>query len=587
MDYLDLFEKYLSKVKKSSGSNYVALCPFHDDHNPSFSFDAETGLWQCFACGEKGNAWQFADRMNDEEWKRKITAARKKEQSRIVENWKKDAIKQAPKIEQTLKEKKIVKETVYLYHDKQGNVAYEKTRYDFEDGSKTFKIEWKTIEKKHLLYDLACLQYIEPKDISEIWFCEGEKCREALLEETDGRSDVLIFAYSVSPEQEIKNSNIQDYIEGKRVIIFCDNDEIGEKKASQIVAYAKKYANRIDVVRFRDYEKGYDISDFLSEGHSVEEALVLATPEYVSTRYIVTDYKSFLANKPEPTEVMDQLYLIPKACVSMVAGMGSVGKGFFMLWNAVRWGEQTRVAYLSAEDSVSVLKKRMWKLVQKRFTRKKGDVEYLVDINQKGAVALDSVLGLDITALYDVVLSYIEQQYQIIIIDPIGAFIDENMNSEVSRFMSHLQHICIEYNVNIFLSHHIRKGRKGDEVKQKSDLMDYIRGASALHSNARFVWFLRRSAIKPTAIEVWNVKNSYLPNTRDFMIDMFGDMKMARIWLDQKGQTYTKELVDFFIFENQKFDDTGIIPIDATKMETNNKKQGEVKKHDNNGGKFV
>jgi len=31
-----------------------ALCPFHDDHNPSLRLNAETGAYRCMACAAKG-----------------------------------------------------------------------------------------------------------------------------------------------------------------------------------------------------------------------------------------------------------------------------------------------------------------------------------------------------------------------------------------------------------------------------------------------------------------------------------------------------------------------------------------------------
>lgn len=65
MDYYSIFSKHLKKIKKSTGGNYSALCPFHPDTTPSFSFNALTGLWQCFACGEKGNARQFLEKIGD------------------------------------------------------------------------------------------------------------------------------------------------------------------------------------------------------------------------------------------------------------------------------------------------------------------------------------------------------------------------------------------------------------------------------------------------------------------------------------------------------------------------------------------
>lgn len=44
---------------KSSGKNYVALCPFHKEKTPSFTVSAVKGLFHCFGCGEGGNAITF------------------------------------------------------------------------------------------------------------------------------------------------------------------------------------------------------------------------------------------------------------------------------------------------------------------------------------------------------------------------------------------------------------------------------------------------------------------------------------------------------------------------------------------------
>jgi DNA primase len=41
------------------GSRYVGLCPFHDERTPSFSLDAERGLFHCFGCGKGGDAIGF------------------------------------------------------------------------------------------------------------------------------------------------------------------------------------------------------------------------------------------------------------------------------------------------------------------------------------------------------------------------------------------------------------------------------------------------------------------------------------------------------------------------------------------------
>jgi len=42
-----------------AGSEYMGLCPFHDDHNPSLSVNLEKGIWHCFGCGKSGNYQAF------------------------------------------------------------------------------------------------------------------------------------------------------------------------------------------------------------------------------------------------------------------------------------------------------------------------------------------------------------------------------------------------------------------------------------------------------------------------------------------------------------------------------------------------
>ncbi|MGL5255248.1 MAG: DNA primase [Brevinema sp.] len=49
-----------SVALKKTGSNYVGLCPFHNDRNkPSLSVSDEKGLYHCFSCGAGGNALTF------------------------------------------------------------------------------------------------------------------------------------------------------------------------------------------------------------------------------------------------------------------------------------------------------------------------------------------------------------------------------------------------------------------------------------------------------------------------------------------------------------------------------------------------
>lgn len=56
-DIVDIIGEYLPLEQK--GKNYFALCPFHDDHNPSMSISREKQIYKCFVCGAAGNVFNF------------------------------------------------------------------------------------------------------------------------------------------------------------------------------------------------------------------------------------------------------------------------------------------------------------------------------------------------------------------------------------------------------------------------------------------------------------------------------------------------------------------------------------------------
>lgn len=56
-DIANVVSRYIPITKK--GRNYVALCPFHDDKNPSLSISPEKQIFKCFVCGTGGTAIQF------------------------------------------------------------------------------------------------------------------------------------------------------------------------------------------------------------------------------------------------------------------------------------------------------------------------------------------------------------------------------------------------------------------------------------------------------------------------------------------------------------------------------------------------
>ena len=59
-DIVKVIGSYLNLTKK--GKNYVAICPFHDDTNPSMTISPDKKLFKCFVCGTGGNAITFVQK---------------------------------------------------------------------------------------------------------------------------------------------------------------------------------------------------------------------------------------------------------------------------------------------------------------------------------------------------------------------------------------------------------------------------------------------------------------------------------------------------------------------------------------------
>jgi DNA primase len=62
-DLFNLVSEYLPL--KRAGSNYIGLCPFHNEKTPSFTVSETKQLFHCFGCGEGGDAISFIMKMEN------------------------------------------------------------------------------------------------------------------------------------------------------------------------------------------------------------------------------------------------------------------------------------------------------------------------------------------------------------------------------------------------------------------------------------------------------------------------------------------------------------------------------------------
>lgn len=85
-DIVDVISSYISLNEKNK-----ALCPFHDDHSPSFSVSQDKQIYKCFSCGESGNVITFVQKYNDISFQEAISLLAEKAGIKIdIEKPKKD-----------------------------------------------------------------------------------------------------------------------------------------------------------------------------------------------------------------------------------------------------------------------------------------------------------------------------------------------------------------------------------------------------------------------------------------------------------------------------------------------------------------
>lgn len=61
LDIVDIVGEYLSL--KAVGSNFRAVCPFHNEKTPSFMVSPDKQIWHCFGCGKGGDLISFIKEM--------------------------------------------------------------------------------------------------------------------------------------------------------------------------------------------------------------------------------------------------------------------------------------------------------------------------------------------------------------------------------------------------------------------------------------------------------------------------------------------------------------------------------------------
>jgi len=242
-------EKKVVKVKaKKAGSEWMALCPFHDDHNPSLSINTEKGVWYCHGCGKGGTLYK---------------------KRRIVET--------------------------YDHRDEDGKFLYQIVRYDpkgFAYRTKAPDGNWKYGAQgiKKVLYRLP--ELIKADKNKPIIFVEGGKDVDNV--KALGLESTTYFLVKGEWPDEYKR-----YFEGRIVVLCPDNDETGRNYSFNIGESLIEVTKKLIWLELPDLDNKEDISDWIEKGGTAEklQKLIDDAPDFSE---VLAEY-----NKPVEPEIKE------------------------------------------------------------------------------------------------------------------------------------------------------------------------------------------------------------------------------------------------------------------------------------------
>ena len=252
---VDVINNYISVQKK--GKTYEAVCPFHDDHDPSLKIDTEKQTYKCFVCGEGGDCVEFVKKykeINDVAYKNKSNSEKLRIAiNEIIDTFHLDIEKieegnddyQKENIDNlghsyTKEEKRILEllETFQAY-----------ASYEFENGEEGKQAQDYLLKRgvsldvaNKLEYGIVSVQgatkYLKAKG-----FTENEMINSGLFKE--GYGDTLFYNQSVQVRKADKQKNISPLYQG-RLLIPIKNDK------GKVIAYCGRNIAQIEDAELKE-----------------------------------------------------------------------------------------------------------------------------------------------------------------------------------------------------------------------------------------------------------------------------------------------------------------------------------------------
>lgn len=258
----------LDDVRPRGPGQWKALCPAHDDRNPSLSVtkgDDGRPLLHCFAgCTYPDIMAALGLSTNGNGVATPVAAKR-------------------PKATKTTATGRIV--ATYDYQDAAGRVLFQKVRYE----PKSFSIRrpddrggfiWGLGDVAPVLYRLP--ELIDPATaLQPVYFCEGEKDSDRVAA-LDLVATCNFDGAAAAGQRSRWRPEYNEHFHERIVHVLADNDDAGRAHAESIAGNLHGIAQAVKVVNLSGLPPKGDVSDWLDAGHTKAELehLCLLTPKW-------------------------------------------------------------------------------------------------------------------------------------------------------------------------------------------------------------------------------------------------------------------------------------------------------------------
>lgn len=278
---IDIYQKYLSGLRKHSEIEWKVNCPFHKEDTPSFFINGKTGQYYCFGCGASGNVYTFLDLVNHPEDKSTIKLSPCTEEEiigfaepislKLIEQLHRNLLNDYSKLQYIIRDRCI------------SYFVIKKFLIGYDTSSERFAIPIKSRTGKFVNIKLHNSNKV-PKSLyfqsgkarlfpfsallkSQIILCEGEF--DCLALHSLGLNAMTSTSGSLGWKEEWSQ-----FFHKKEVIIIYDNDESGRKGIDLVnnsigsyCANIRSYSHLLDI--------NTDVTDFLRKKGDIYKLLGL------------------------------------------------------------------------------------------------------------------------------------------------------------------------------------------------------------------------------------------------------------------------------------------------------------------------